>query len=117
MVKESPVVAWDAQEYVVRSKNTGWYVGLIFVGLLLVALSVWLRWWTFTALIVLSVLSLMPLERDFVRGVYVLCCVPVGNLVLSFAEMLGEGQDVAANVVLLSTILSMVTIPLMLLIV
>ena len=59
MVKETLVVSWDAQEYVVRSKNTGWYVGLIFVGLLLVALSVWLKWWTFTALIVLSVVALI----------------------------------------------------------
>ena len=68
-------------------------------------------------LMALAILSLLPLERDYIRGVYVLCCVPVGNLVLSFAEMLGEGQDVAANVVLLSTILSMVTIPAMLLLI
>ena len=65
-------------------------------------------------LAVLVLCSLLPVERDFVRGVYVLSCVPVGNLVLSFAEMLHEGQDEAANMVLLSTILSMVTIPVML---
>ncbi|MBQ3270141.1 MAG: AEC family transporter [Clostridia bacterium] len=65
----------------------------------------------------LALCSVLPLERDFVRGVYVISCVPVGNLVLSFAEMLGEGQDVAANVVLLSTLLSLVTIPVMLLII
>ena len=59
MVKETPVVAWDAQEYVVRSKNTGWYIGLIIIGALFVALSVWLQWWTFTALIVLSVIALI----------------------------------------------------------
>ena len=68
-------------------------------------------------LVTLTVLSLLPLERDYIRGVYVLACVPVGNMVLSFAEMLGEGQDVAANVVLLSTILSMATIPVMLLLI
>lgn len=68
-------------------------------------------------LMVLGVLSLLPLERDFIRGVYVISCVPVGNLVLSFAEMLGEGQDVAANMVLLSTLMSMATIPVMLLII
>ena len=65
----------------------------------------------------LALCSLLPLERDFVRGVYIISCVPVGNLVLSFAEMLGEGQDVAANIVLLSTIFSVLTIPLMLLII
>lgn len=68
-------------------------------------------------LMVLAICSLMPLERDFIRGVYVLSCVPSGNMVLSFAEMLGEGQDSAANMVLLSTLLSMLTIPLMLLII
>lgn len=68
-------------------------------------------------LAVLAVCSLLPVERDFVRGVFILSTVPVGNNVLSFAELLGEGQDVAANVVLLSTMLSMVTIPLMLLLI
>ena len=65
-------------------------------------------------LISLAFLSILPVERNFIRGVYVMSCVPVGNLVLSFSEMLGEGQDVAANVVLLSTLLSMFTIPVML---
>ena len=68
-------------------------------------------------LLVLCVCRLLPLEDDFVRGIYILSCVPVGNMVLSFAEMLGEGQEYAANVVLLSTMLSVVTIPLMLLLI
>ena len=68
-------------------------------------------------LVTLAILSLLPLERNYIRGVYVMSCVPVGNLVLSFSEMLGEGQDVAANVVLLSTILSMLTIPVMLMLI
>ena len=68
-------------------------------------------------LITLLVLKPLPLESNYIRGVYVMSCVPTGNLVLSFAEMLGEGQDVAANVVLLSTILSLATIPVMLLLI
>ena len=68
-------------------------------------------------LITLALCRLLPVERDFIRGVYILSCVPVGNTVLSFSELLGEGQDVAANVVLLSTMLSMFTIPLMLLLI
>lgn len=68
-------------------------------------------------LLALAVCSLLPVEREYVRTIYILGCVPVGNLVLSFSEMLGEGQDIAANVVLLSTLLSLVTIPVMLLIV
>lgn len=68
-------------------------------------------------LLTLALLSPLPLERNFIRGVYVMSCVPVANLVLSFSEMLHEGQDVAANVVLLSTLLSLFTIPLMLLLI
>ena len=65
----------------------------------------------------LLVLRLLPLEPNYIRGVYIISCVPTGNLVLSFAEMLGEGQDVAANVVLLSTLLSLATIPVMMLLI
>lgn len=68
-------------------------------------------------LIVLAAVRLLPLEKDFARMFYILCCVPVGNTVLSMSELLGEGQDIAANVVLLSTLLSMITIPAMLLLV
>ncbi len=53
------IVNWEAREYVQRSKNGGWYVGLVAVSLGLIALSVWLGWWTFTALIVLSAISLV----------------------------------------------------------
>ena len=68
-------------------------------------------------LIALAICSILPVERDFAIGMYIICCAPTGNMVLSFAELLGEGQDTAANVVLLSTLLSVLTIPLMLLIV
>lgn len=68
-------------------------------------------------LIALAVCSLLPVEHEFCTAIYILACAPVGNMVLSFAELLGEGQDTAANVVLLSTLLSMITIPMMLLLV
>lgn len=68
-------------------------------------------------LLALAVLKILPVEADYVRGVYLLSCVPVGNLVLSFAEMLGEGQQAAANVVLLSTLMSVLSIPVMLMLV
>lgn len=68
-------------------------------------------------LVTLAVCSLLPVEREFVVGLYILGCAPVGNMVLSFAELLGEGQDTAANVVILSTLLSMLTIPVMLLLI
>ncbi|MBQ9020115.1 hypothetical protein IJ096_02225 [Candidatus Saccharibacteria bacterium] len=53
------LVEWEAEEYVARDKNAGWYVGLIVVGLLLVAFSIWLRWYTFTALVVVAVIALL----------------------------------------------------------
>lgn len=58
-VNKDTVVKWDAQEYVQRDKNAGWYVALVLVGVALVALSIWLRQWTFTALVVLSVVALV----------------------------------------------------------
>ena len=59
MVNENEIVSWEAEEYVSHDKNTGWFVGLIVMGLVLVALSVLLKWWSFTALIVVSVVALM----------------------------------------------------------
>jgi len=58
-VDKNTVVEWDGQEYVTHDKNTGWYIGLIFVGLSFVAISVLLQWWTFTALVVASVAALL----------------------------------------------------------
>ena len=60
MVKETEkeIVNWDAKEYIPHDKNKGWYVGLVAVGLLFSAGAVWLEWWTFLVLIILSVVSL-----------------------------------------------------------
>jgi len=68
-------------------------------------------------LFVLAICSILPVERNFIMGMYIMACAPVGNMVLSFSELLGEGQQTAANVVILSTLLSIITIPLMLLVV
>lgn len=57
--EKTTTVRWEAEEYIQHDKNAGWYVGLTIVGLALVALSVLLRWWSFTALIVLSFVSLL----------------------------------------------------------
>lgn len=67
-------------------------------------------------LITLAVCSLIPMAENHRLAMYIISCVPVGNVVLSFSEILGSGQDTAANVVLLSTLLSVITIPMMLLI-
>lgn len=57
MTNES-VIHWEAEEYIQHDKNGGWYVGLVFVGLVLVALAVMLKWWTFALLVVVSVVAL-----------------------------------------------------------
>lgn len=59
MADKNTNVKWEAKEYVQHDKNAGWYVGFVVVELLLIALSVLLRWWTFTALIILSGISLL----------------------------------------------------------
>ncbi|MBR2586959.1 hypothetical protein IKE71_01130 [Candidatus Saccharibacteria bacterium] len=65
MVKKSSsavnaeIVNWEAEEYVWREKKAGWYIGFAVVAVILVALSVYLRWWTFTALVVFSAVALI----------------------------------------------------------
>ncbi len=57
------------------------------------------------------------LDETFKVSMYVLCATPAAAVILSLAELHGQEQKLAANVVLLSTLISLVTIPLMLLIV
>lgn len=59
MVKKLNTVEWDAEEYIVRSHNAWWYVGLFFVTAALSALAIWLKGWTFLALIILSAITIL----------------------------------------------------------
>lgn len=59
MVKKVGIINWDAREYIPREKNTGWYVGLVIVSLLLIAGAVFLGWWTFIILVILSAVALV----------------------------------------------------------
>ncbi|MDO4611413.1 MAG: hypothetical protein Q4B34_00915 [Candidatus Saccharibacteria bacterium] len=59
MAKKFEAVSWDAEEYVIRSRNTWWYVGLVVVTLALSALAVWLEGWTFLILIILSAITIL----------------------------------------------------------
>ena len=58
MVKSNNI-SWQAEEYIVREHTAGWYVGLFVVGALLAGLSIFLKWWTFLALIILSVITIL----------------------------------------------------------
>lgn len=42
-----------------RDKTAWWYVGLVAVGLILSGISVWLQWWSFLAVVILSVVALL----------------------------------------------------------
>lgn len=52
-------ISWEAKEYVQKDKKAGWFVGLVFVGMLFVALAIWMKWWSFALLVVVSVIALI----------------------------------------------------------
>lgn len=64
-------------------------------------------------LFALALVALLPVEHDFKVTLYVLCACPVASVVLNFSEMIGCGQKTAANLTLLGTMLSVITIPIM----
>lgn len=78
----------------------GQYV-IVFVKQMLVPAAAWL------------LLLLLPIDYGVKASVYILLCCPIASMVLNFSEMLGEGQKTAAGLVLLGTLLSTLTIPLM----
>lgn len=64
-------------------------------------------------LIGLVVVYFLPVEHDMKLTFYIICCCPVASVVLNYSEMIGEGQDTAANLVLFGTFSSIITIPVM----
>ena len=52
-------ISWDAKEFVEQTRSKWWYVGLIGVGTGFVVLAIFLQWWTFLVLVVLSVIVLI----------------------------------------------------------
>lgn len=61
------------------------------------------------------ILMLIPLPFEIKVTFFIICASPVASVVLNFAEIVGEGQKEAANMVLLGTALSVVTLPIMML--
>ena len=59
MVKKLSTITWDAEEYIVRGHNAWWYVGLAIVTAALSALAIWLKGWTFLALVILSAITIL----------------------------------------------------------
>ena len=59
----------------------------------------------------LGLLTLLPIDAELKWCMFIMCACPVAAVVQNYAEILGEGQDIAANTVLLGTMLSIATLP------
>lgn len=64
-------------------------------------------------LVVFLILLPLPLDPVMKKSIYIITACPVASVILSFSEMIGQGQKNAANLVLLGTSLSSATIPVM----
>jgi len=69
------------------------------------------------ALVCLLLVAFLPVDGGMKAVLYIICCCPVASVVLNFSEILGEGQKEAASAVLLSTLFSIVTLPIMVLLI
>lgn len=61
----------------------------------------------------LGLLMLLNVDKELAYCMFVMCACPVASVVQNYAEILGEGQDVAANTVLLGSLASIMTLPLL----
>jgi len=59
MAKSLQPISWQAEEYVTHDHNAWWYIGLFVVGAALCALSIFLGWWTFLILVILSIITIL----------------------------------------------------------
>ena len=59
MVNKLAPVSWQGEEYIVKNHNLGWYFGLVIVAVGLSALAVFFKGWTFLALIIISVITIL----------------------------------------------------------
>lgn len=58
-MKKPASISWQAEEYLTHEHNAGWYIGLFAIGIALCALSIWQSWWTFLALVILSIIAIL----------------------------------------------------------
>ena len=62
-------------------------------------------------ILAIGITLILPLDPVLETGFVVISSCPVASVVLNLSELIGEGQKDAADCVLLGTILSIVTIP------
>ncbi len=58
----------------------------------------------------------MPIDYAMKATLFILCCCPTASVVLNLSEIYDNGQRFAANVVLMTTLFTIITIPLLLMI-
>ena len=64
-------------------------------------------------LFTLGVMLLLPVEPYVRASVVLLACCPCASMIQSLSELIGHGQKQAANTVLISTLLCVITVPIM----
>ncbi len=66
-------------------------------------------------LFILLITLFLPIDQYAKTTLFILGATPVASVTLSFSEMLGQGQQDAAKMLLLGTVLSVITMPIVLL--
>lgn len=59
LMASNNIVNWEAREYIAHDKNAGWYIGLTIVSVGLCVLAIWLKLWTFLALVIVATAALL----------------------------------------------------------
>lgn len=62
-------------------------------------------------LAMLGITTLLPVEPYIKAALFLLSACPCASVILSLSELIGQGQKSAANAVLISTLLSVITLP------
>jgi predicted permease len=68
-------------------------------------------------LVMLLFVFALPIDQTVKQALVILASAPIASVVLNFSEMVGEGQEDAASLVLCGTILCILTMPLITLLV
>lgn len=66
-------------------------------------------------LLILGATALLPIEPYVRAALFLLGCCPCASMILNLSEILGQGQKSAANCALIATLLSIITLPVMVL--
>ena len=63
-----------------------------------------------------AIVFFLPVDAGVRAALFIISACPVASVVLNYSELVGEGQKEAANMVLLGTMLSIITLPIVMLI-